>query len=180
MIVALSGSSVFMSAKNPGWNADALAVELNGINQLPALATHVSELKFSEFYRIPVGPAGLEITEKLKQLDGQRVRILGFMVKQTRPTPGLAILAPYAATTHEGEYGLCDDLPPSIVFVEVPKYRDIAVPFSPGPLLLTGRLSLGSRVEADGRVSHVRLELDPEPALQPVNASASNHAPAGS
>ncbi len=98
----------------------------------------------------------------IKKLAGQRVRVLGFMVRQTRPAPGTVILTPYAMATHEGEYGLCDDLPPSTLFVHVPKYADLAVPFTPGPLLLTGTLELGPRQESDGRVSHVRLVLDPE------------------
>jgi len=103
------------------------------------------------------------MTPKLAGLNDRRVRILGFMVRQARPSPGIVIMAPYAMTTNEGDYGLCDDLPPSVVFVDVPKYHDIAVPFSPGPLLLTGRLELGARQEADGRISCVRLFLDPAP-----------------
>lgn len=153
------------NAKSLGWNADTLTKELAAIKNLPPAPEGVTHLKFSDFFASPTGPRGLEYTATIKHLDGQRVRILGFMVKQTRPAPGSVLLTPYAAATHEGEYGLCDDLPPATLFVHVPKYADLAVPFTPGPLLLTGRLELGPRQEADGRVSHVRLVLDPENIL---------------
>jgi hypothetical protein len=160
--VLLGTASSSFAAKGLGWHADALALELGGVNQLPALPKGVAELRFSDFFQMPVGAEGLVFTEKLKALSGQRVRIVGFMVRQTRPSPGVAILAPFALTTHENEYDVCDDLPPATLFVEVAKYQDIAVPHTPGPLLLTGRLEIGRRVEADGRVSFVRLALDPE------------------
>ncbi len=157
------------SAKNLGWNADALVAELDSIQQLPPAPEGVTHVRFSGFFSSPAGPRGLDYTATIKRLDGQRVRILGFMVRQTRPAPGTVLLAPYAAVTHEGEYGLCDDLPPTTLFVHVPKHEDLAVPFTPGPLLLTGRLELGPRQESDGRISHLRLVLDPEDAAVPVN-----------
>jgi hypothetical protein len=129
----------------------------------------VQDLKFSEFFRSPAGPLGLEPTAKLLGLAGQRVRILGFMVRQTKPSPGVAILAPFALATNEFEYGLADDFPPNVVFVEVPRFADLAVPHTPGPLLLTGTLELGRREEADGRVSLVRLRLDPDPVDPPAS-----------
>jgi hypothetical protein len=54
---------------------------------------------------------------------------------------------------------------------------------TPGLLLLTGTLSIGNRTEADGRISTVRLQLDPptneqrqalhESASSPVQKTAS-------
>lgn len=172
----LAPSSAF-AAKGLGWHADALALELDGVKQLPALPDGVTELKFSDFYRMPVGPAGLDFTDKLKALSGHRVRLMGFMVRQTRPSPGVAILAPFALATQENEYDVCDDLPPATIFVEVEKYQDIAVPFTPGPLLLTGRLETGRRVEADGRVSFIRLVLDAQFEPTPPLASPAGTSP---
>ncbi len=154
--------STVAHAKNLGWNADTLSQELAAIKHLQPAPKGVTHLAFNEFFASPISSRGLEYTTTIKHLEGQRVRILGFMVKQTRPSPGTIMLAPYATTTHEGEYGLCDDLPPATLFVHVPKYADLAVPFTPGPLLLTGKLELGPHQEPDGRVSHVRLVLDPE------------------
>jgi len=161
-----------LSAKTLGWNADALSVGLAKAGKLPPAPAGVTDIAFSEFYKSPVGPQGLEFTDKVRALAGQRVRLLGFMVRQGIPAPGVMILAPYAMTTSEGDFGLCDDFPPSVVFVPVPKYADIAVPFRRGPLLLTGRLELGPHEEPDGRISHIRLLLDPEPAAAPVQAAS--------
>src|SRR5436190_3112155 len=49
------------------------------------------ELKFEDFFASPVGPRGLEFTEKVRSLDGKRVRIVGFMVRQEKPSPGVFI-----------------------------------------------------------------------------------------
>jgi len=46
-------------------------------NALPPLPSGVSELKFSEFFRQPIGPRGLEYTTKLRSLDGRRIQIPG-------------------------------------------------------------------------------------------------------
>lgn len=159
-------------ARGLGWQADALAVQLAGVERLPPPPEGVAELKFSEFFNSPAGPLGLEPTAKLRSLDGRRVRLLGFMVRQAKPSPGIAILAPFALATNEYEYGLADDFPPNVVFVEVPRFADLAVPFTPGPLLLTGTLELGRREEADGRVSLVRLRLDAEPVAEGATVAA--------
>lgn len=161
-------------AESLGWNADVLVGELASIGQLPAVPEGVEELKFAELFKLPVGPAGLEFSDRARRLDGRRVRLLGFMVKQEQGAPGVAMLAPFAATTHEEEYGLCDDLPPALVFIEVPNSHGAAVPYTPGPLLLTGRLELGRREESDERVSHVRLVLDAAPASAAMPAGAPN------
>ena len=163
-VVVLLGCclSPVAQVKGLGWHADALSVELAGVDRLPRPPSDVQELKFSEFFKSPAGPLGLELTDKLRGLAGQRVRLLGFMVRQTRPSPGVAILAPFALATNEFEYGLADDFPPNVVFVDVPRFADLAVPHTPGPLLLTGTLEIGRREEPDGRVSLVRLRLDPD------------------
>jgi hypothetical protein len=167
VLPALAAMPVQSPARVLGWSADALAIGLEDAGKLPASPEGVTEIKFTEFYQMPVGPRGLELTDKARALAGRRVRLLGFMVEQDEPAPGVAILAPYALTTSEHEYGLCDDLPPAVVFVTVPAFRGKAVPYTPGPLLLTGRLEVGPHEEADGRVSHLRLVLDAEapPAL---------------
>lgn len=128
---------------------------------LPALPDGVAELKFADFYRMPVGPRGLEYTERLLSLRGKKVRVLGYMVRQSLPSPRTLLLSPRPMTLHEDEYGFCDDLPPQLLHVLTPETESPDVPFTPGVLLLTGRLDLGPRQEPDGRVSHVRLFLDP-------------------
>lgn len=128
---------------------------------VPPLPDGVAELKFAEFYRTPVGPRGLEYTDRLVSLRGKEVRVLGYMVRQDQPVPRAFLLSPVAMTLHENEYGFCDDLPPQILHVLISDAEPPKVPFTPGLLLLTGRLDLGPRQEPDGRVSHMRLFLNP-------------------
>jgi hypothetical protein len=130
---------------------------------LPPLPAGVTELKFDEFFVSPVGERGLVLTEKLRGLDGKRVRILGYMVRQEEATSGKFLFAPLPVEVHEHDSQFADDLPPSTVHVFVPTCRDQPVPYTRQLLLLTGTLSVGNREEADGRISLVRLALDPPP-----------------
>jgi len=41
---------------------------------------------------MPVGPRGLEPTDKLLRLRDQRVRVQGYMVREEEPLPGLFLL----------------------------------------------------------------------------------------
>ena len=91
---------------------------------------------------------------------GQPVRLVGFMVRQSLPTPGVLLLASQPMQVDEIEYGACDDLPPQVVRVFVPLPAGTQVPLTPGPLLLTGKLELGQQSEPDGRNSFIRLRLD--------------------
>jgi hypothetical protein len=162
---------------------------------LPPLPEGIEELKFAEFFRTPVGPRGLDCTDRLRALDGKRVRILGFQVREeisnctdcatdtVRPgakprpawinhlVPGRLLLSPSLATINMAHYGLCDDLPPQTIYVTVPDFFGEPVPFTPGLLLLTGTLSVGNETEPDGRISIVRLELETAPEAQKPNIS---------
>jgi hypothetical protein len=138
-----------------------IARSVPAVTNLPPLPQGVAEIKFGDFFVRPVGTHGLELTDKLRQLDGQRVRILGFMVQEEEPPPGRLMLAPMPVQIHEHDNGLAEDLPASVMFVSVPTSPNAPVPFVPGLMLLTGTLSVGSRPEPDGRISLVRLALDP-------------------
>ncbi len=139
---------------------------------LPPLPEGVAELKFGDFFHTPVGPKGLELTTKIQALEGRRVRIMGFMVREEvekddhqntdeQPVRGRFMLGPLPTTVSVSHYGLCDDLPPQTLFVTVPEFQDRSLAYTRGPMLLTGVLSLGNRVEPDGRIGSVRLTLDP-------------------
>jgi hypothetical protein len=128
---------------------------------LPPLLKGVAELQFREFFKSHVGPRGLEFTDKLRSLDGKRVRLLGYMVRQSDPTPRCFLFAPLPVKLHEHEYGFADELPASTVHAFTDTNTPPAIPYTPGPMLLTGKLSVGARPEPDGRTSLVRLNLDP-------------------
>lgn len=137
--------------------------------KLPPPPPGVTHLAFGEFFG-PVGARGLVLSPKLRALDGKRVRLLGYMVRQETPQPGVLLLAPRPLRLHEPEYGLADDLPAALAYVFLSPSSAKPVPFTPGPLLLTGVLSVGNRPEPDGRISLVRLRLDPPTQRPPQPA----------
>lgn len=122
----------------------------------------MTDLKFREFFRLPVGPRGLEPTEKLISLAGTRVRIVGFMAHHETPMADTFILSPVPVTLGDEDESLADDLPASVIFVHAAQPEGRTIPFYPGLLRLTGTLSVGPHEEADGHVSAVRLQLDTE------------------
>lgn len=117
-----------------------------------------TDVKFRDFFQMPVGPKGLELTEQIRALDGKRVRIVGYMVKNDQPVAGMFILSPLPVELGDEDESLADDLPPSSLFVHLAD--EATVPFHPGLIRLTGTLSIGSREERDDRVSMLQLQLD--------------------
>jgi hypothetical protein len=164
MLAGLAPHSVHAHDSKGGeqvsWSETPAAVAVAGDLAPPPAGT--SDIKFREFFKLPIGPRGLEPTAKLISLDGKRIRLLGYMVRQEKPAAGAFILAPLPVSVGEEDESLSDDLPASAVFVHLPVSKSMAVPYIPGLIRLTGELSVGPREEADGRVSAVRLQLDPE------------------
>lgn len=79
---------------------------------------------------------------------------------ECRTMKGAFFLCAAPTVLAEGGAGT-GDLPPTAVLVVVPGAEDRAIPHTPRSLSLVGRLEIGSRVEPDGWVSHIRLILDP-------------------
>lgn len=126
----------------------------------------VTELKFREVFKLPVGPKGLEPTDKLLALDGKRVRIVGYMVRQSPAPKGAFLLSPLPVALGDEDEGLADDLPPATLRIDLDaKARDLAVPMLPGLLQFTGTLHVGMRLDpATGRATPAQLALDAAPA----------------
>lgn len=135
-------------------------------------------LKFSEIFVMPVGPKGLEYTDRVKSLDGQKVRMQGYMALRSQMVSGQFIMTPMPIVLHDAEMGPCDDLPPTAVWVHVPGMGAMVTPHEQGLIEVSGVVSLGPREEADGRVSSIRIELDelkhvpPPPQAEPRGATA--------
>jgi hypothetical protein len=141
---------------------------------LPPLPVGVTELKFGDFFVNPIGTRGLTFTEKLRNLDGHRVRIVGYMVRREPATPGTFLFAPAPAQLDEDHYGLADDLPVSTMHVFMPKDRQEVVEYKRGLLQLIGSLSVGPKEEPDGRISTVRLAVElPKPPRVTTRPAAS-------
>ncbi len=165
----------------------------------PPASEGVTDISFDDFFKMPVGPLGLEFTEKFRALKGQRVRIAGFQVVEMvgvcnaepnagsvavkaramleASVPGRLLLCATPESVNFSHYGLCEDLPPQVVFITVPELFGQPVPQHPGPLLVTGILDVGNKQEPDGRVSSVRLLLDPAPAIPTVSVQPTPAAP---
>jgi hypothetical protein len=132
-------------------------------SKLPPLPSGVIEVSWNDFFVLPVGQGGLQLTPKIKSLDGKRVRLFGYMVRREDPLPGVLLLTPSPISVEEHESGLAD-LPPQTVRVLLPYAATEQIPYTPRPLLLTGTLSVGRREEPgesdSGAVSWFRLTLD--------------------
>jgi hypothetical protein len=127
------------------------------------------QLQFHDFYRMPIGPTGLEISEALTHSNGQIVRITGFMVQQEVPTPGRFLLTPQPVQMSQHADGEADDLPATTVLVKLDStQQDWQVAHRRGLVTLEGVLNLGREEAAEGRVSWVRLQL-PYDALRSMN-----------
>ncbi len=138
-------------------------------------------LKFAGFFRHPVGPRGLEVGDALRAADGRRVRLVGYMVAQELPTPGSFMLTPRPVRMSEHADGDADDLPPATVKVLLDATEQgVVLPHQPGLIALTGRLEVGRAEDASGRVSWVRLHLEPQAAVSTsasIPASTSDQPP---
>ncbi len=131
----------------------------------------VTELRFRDFFRTPVGPAGLELSDALRTAAGQQVRLVGYMVQQEEPTPGRFLLTPRPVQMSEHADGQADDLPPATVIVHLDATQQHwNVPHVRGLVAVQGVLGVGRHEEQDGRVSWVRLQLGPQAVLS-MNAA---------
>jgi hypothetical protein len=144
------------------------ALEVRG--ELPPPPAGVTSIKFGEFFRMPVGPLGLEPSDKLMSLNGHRVRLVGYVVREDDPVPGRFLLSPLPVTVGDEDESLSDDLPPSTVFVHLQGVKERNVPYIAGLVKLTGVLEVGAKEEGGGRVSSVRLVLDPRTSKQILGA----------
>lgn len=160
LLLPMSGLYASPSTLRPSKAPPSLAVN----KQLGAPPAGVTELKFRELFKLPVGPRGLEPTEKLTGLDGKRVRIVGYMVQQEPAIVGGFMLSPLPVAAGDADDSYADDIPASAIFVTLPKARETVVPPIYGLIQLTGTLRVGSREMAGaGRVAPAVLELDREP-----------------
>jgi hypothetical protein len=152
--------------------------ELAVNRQLAAPPAGVSELKFQDVFKLPVGPKGLEPTEKLLSLDGKRVRIVGYMVQQESPATDAFLFSPLQVLLGDEDESLADDLPPSTIRVELRNAGAAAIPTLPGLLQLTGILHVGMRADAaSGRATPAQLALDAKPERALVRLARRRSAP---
>jgi hypothetical protein len=133
-----------------------------------------ADLSFRDFFRLPVGPKGLEPTEKLLSLNHKTVRLQGYLVDEEEPLPGLALMTPVPTALAELADGPADYLPPATLYIHLQsKHAKKFVTHRPGLWTAVGRLELGGKHEPNGRVSYVRLIVEDPAALRdPTNRVA--------
>lgn len=117
-------------------------------------------LTFSQFFKRPVGPYGLEPTATLLRLSGHAVALKGFAVQRSEPDAGPWILSPVPVYLGDEDESLSDDLPASVAHLDGLS-KDLQDQFRtcPGPVAITGTLELGPRREVDERMSYVRVRV---------------------
>ncbi len=161
VLLSLAAAAQAHGPGQPG-NVQPVPVALQVRGPLPP-TDDATDLKFGDFFVRPIGPRGLAPTPRLLALDGQRVRLVGYMVRQdsTSPVSGMLVLAPLPVSMGEEDESFADDLPASAVYVHLAEGQQaLRLPHMPGLMALTGTLQLGARAESDGRRSMVRLQLD--------------------
>jgi hypothetical protein len=128
-------------------------------------------LRFSDFFKFPVGPRGLEINPVLQQAAGKQVLLTGYMVQQENGSkPGQFFFTPRPVQMSEHADGDADDLPPATVLVKLSHEQATwLVPHTRGLIQLQGTLAVGRQEAQDGRVTWVQLELNPD-ATRGMNA----------
>jgi len=117
------------------------------------------EIKFAEFFDPAPASRGLKPSARLLELEGKRIKMVGFMAQMEVPPKGGFYLCAHPVFSGESGGGTAD-LPPDAVFVVVPSAAGKALELVRGPLEVTGVLEIGSRVDADGFVSRIRIVLD--------------------
>lgn len=139
----------------------ALAVSLSAAG-VPATPKELPRLDLARLY--VATPGGAHVAPEVAALDGQRVRVVGYMAKMEDYVPrGSLYLARAPIETEEGGGGT-GDLPPGALRVEIPRLADEEIEWVPGPLEVTGVLQVGRAEDDAGRVSWLRVVVDDLPA----------------
>jgi len=126
-------------------------------------STEPTALELQSLFKLPVGPKGMEVTDKVMQASGHRVRITGFMVKSELPTPGAFMLAPRPVQMSEHADGDANDLPASVCWIYLDStQKNWLVPHIPGPVTVEGLFSFKRFEAADGSVGWFHLQLGPD------------------
>ena len=117
-------------------------------------------LNFGDLLQHPIGPQGIEISPNAQALQGQSVRLRGYMVKSEEAAIGQFYFAPVPLQMSEHADGPANDLPASAVLVKLdPSQANWAVSHKAGALVLEGTLLVGRYEDTQGIVSWFQLQL---------------------
>jgi len=130
-------------------------------------------LSFHEFFE--TDSTGIKPSAKLLALNGKRVKLVGFMVREEEPLRGAFYLSPQPVFDSE-EGGGTADLPVESVLVIVKSYEGKEIPFVPGALEATGILQIGKYQDENGHNVAIQLILDQKNSQSPKSQKTkTNH-----
>ena len=156
--------SAWQFSKSPVAVPQPTPPSVAGATIVPTLETIVPDayelFDTGKTFVLPAGPKGLEYSPAARGLDGKKVRINGSMVRHLHDDPAVFLLTEQPTVLNVAEFGLADSLPPNAVHVILPVQPGMAPDWVRQPLVLYGRLELGTCEEADGRISQIRLYAD--------------------
>lgn len=126
----------------------------------------VTTIRFQSFFKLPIGPKGLEVSEEVLNASGQKIRLTGYMVKNELPTQGVFMLSPRPIQLSEHADGDANDLPAAVCLVYLDEHqKNWIVPHIAGPLTVEGQFAF-KRIEAsDGSVAWFHLYLAPDAVI---------------
>jgi hypothetical protein len=143
-------------------------------------AEEVTTIRLQSFFKMPIGPKGLEVSEKVLNASGQKIRLTGYMVQNELPTQGVFMLSPRPIQLSEHADGDANDLPAAVCLVYLDdRQKNWIVPHIAGPLSVEGQFTF-KRIEAsDGSVAWFHLYLAPDAviAVNPEPRSSQGLAP---
>lgn len=122
--------------------------------------SNVIPLELRSFFKLPIGPRGMEVTQDVQKASGQRVRITGYMVKYENPLPGSFLLSPRPVQMSEHADGDANDLPAAVCWVYLdPSQSNLTIPHLSGPITVEGQFKFKREEAADGSVAWFHLQL---------------------
>jgi len=131
-------------------------------------------IEFNSFFKMPMGPRGLEVTDKVTQSSGKLVRLKGFMVNSEVPTRGAFVLAPRPVQLSEHADGDANDLPATVCWIYLDgSQKDWTVPHVPGPITVEGIFTFKRMEAPDGSIAWFHLQLAPD-AISEVHPEPSH------
>lgn len=120
----------------------------------------VLRLELRSFFKLPIGPRGMEVTQDIQNASGQFVRITGYMVKYENPPQGSFLLSPRPVQMSEHADGDANDLPAAVCWVYLdPSQSNLTIPHLPGPITVEGRFKFKREETSDGSVAWFHLQL---------------------
>ncbi|MBE2286373.1 MAG: hypothetical protein IAE77_23155 [Prosthecobacter sp.] len=164
ILIALGTASALMLAglREPG-TQEIATPRPPATPSAPSLAEEsrlYTPLRFEDLFVTPAGPRGLSYTTTCQGLAGKAVRMEGHMVRHYHEDTTVFLFTAVPSAHNQAEYLLADSLPTSLVHVIMNVRPGDSPAWRPQRITVMGRLELGPRQEADGRVSHVRLLCD--------------------